>query len=87
MAAVGVAALGPEGGDLHHAAGADDTDGAMLHAGQHQTMAGKDGLDLLRQGGGTKVEIMGLEPQKMIPNTAAHRVGGEGRCFQRIDTL
>ena len=60
MAAVLIAALGAEGGDLvNFVVGEDDAHGAVLFSGVYLIVGGEDLLDPVRGGGGAKVIVVG----------------------------
>ena len=87
MAAVGIIALGAEGGDLQHLGTQDHADGAMLFTGTNQTVIGKNGSDLLRRCGGAQVIVMGRKAQASIPDAAAHGVNRKASLFQTADAI
>ena len=84
-AVVGVAAVLPEGGDLH-ASSAANGDGAVLEA-RRDGSGGKEGHDLLGQGAGSHVPIPRLPAQEHIPDSAANSVGFIAAALQGMEDL
>ena len=84
VAAVSVAALGAEGGDLVKGTALLHGHGAVLQAGGDTPFFAELRYHLLRQGAGAQVPVVGHKAQQAVPHAAAHRVGRIARCVQRI---
>ena len=84
VALIGIGPLRPEGGDLQGAGLRQHGDGAVLQARFQHPAPGKDGLHLLRPGGGADVPVMGLPAQQRVPDAAAHHIALKALPLQRL---
>ena len=84
VAAVAVAALGAEGGDLVKGTVLLHGHGAVLQAGRDALLRPEQSDHLLGQGAGAQVPVVGHKAQQAVPHAAAHRVGRIARTVQSI---
>ena len=74
MAAIGIAAVRAEGGDLVSPVRGLHRDGAVLQS-RGKGRRAEDLHDLLGPGGGGNIPVLRLTAQLQIPDAAAHQIG------------
>ena len=84
VTAIGIAALGAEGGSLVQLPAIFDGDRAVLQAGGDALRCPEQFHHLLRQGAGAQVPVVGGAPQKTVPHAAAHSIGCVARRMQGV---
>ena len=84
VAVVAVGAVLAVGRDLIHFAVQHHAHGAVLDAGEHQLLAGKQGARFFRPGRGAEVPVAGGAPQQAVAHAAAHHIGAVARGAQRL---
>ena len=82
VAAVVVAPLGAEGGNLCHPPGEPQTHGAVADAHRVLLHVPENCLGFLRLGGGGNVVVIGWLVQQCVPDASTHQVGGIARLLQ-----
>ena len=84
VTAIGIAALGAEGGSFVQLPAVFDGDRAVLQAGGDALLCPEQLHHLLRQGAGAQVPVVGGASQKTVPHAAAHSIGCVARRVQGV---
>ena len=84
VTAIGIAALGAEGGSFVQLPTVFDGDRAVLQTGGDALLCPEQFHYLLRQGAGAQVPVVGGASQKAIPHAAAYGIGCVARRVQGV---
>ena len=84
VTAIGIAALGAEGGGLVQLPAVFDGDRTVLQAGGDALLCPEQLHHLLRQGTGAQVPVVGGASQKTVPHAAAYGIGCVARRVQGV---